>query len=367
MSTKKVQNDRLYHLDLIRFIAALYVVLYHYGFRGFAKDNLSILQFQPLEGFSKYGYLGVDLFFIISGFVILMSVKNSNLIDFCISRFTRLYPAFWLSVILSASIIALYGDKIFNVTFSQILFNLTMFNGFFGIEHVDGVYWSLVVELKFYILIAIILFFKKLKFIKVLGYILLAISLMQLVFPFAEVSRPIQAVYYLTFARWSAYFVAGMFFYLMKSEGNIISNIVPVLIAYLISIRYAVEDVVLRNDRYNNVYSDKIVVLLITIFFLILLLISIGQLKFLNKKIFLYFGVLTYPLYLIHQNIGFIIFNHLGNESNKWFLLFSVMVLMLVVSFLINKYLEKPLGSYLRKKLSKNKFLLSLKSKLASL
>mgnify|MGYP001576560831 CR=1 FL=1 len=76
----RANTNRLYHLDLIRFIAALYVVFYHLCYRGFAKDNLSILQFSPLENFAKYGYLGVDLFFIISGFVIIMSVKNSNLI-----------------------------------------------------------------------------------------------------------------------------------------------------------------------------------------------------------------------------------------------------------------------------------------------
>jgi peptidoglycan/LPS O-acetylase OafA/YrhL len=73
---KKQARHRLYHIDLLRFVAALYVVFYHYGFRGFAKDDMSVVQYQPLEGFSKYGYLGVDLFFIISGFVILMTAKK---------------------------------------------------------------------------------------------------------------------------------------------------------------------------------------------------------------------------------------------------------------------------------------------------
>ncbi|NRD20146.1 acyltransferase [Winogradskyella eckloniae] len=359
----RVKSDRLYHLDLIRFIAALYVVFYHYCFRGFAKDNFSILQFEPLEGFSKYGYLGVDLFFIISGFVILLSIRNSNLIDFCISRFTRLYPAFWFCVITTALIIVLFGSPIFKVSLNQFLFNLTMLNGFFGIEHVDGVYWSLVVELKFYILVGIVLFFKKLKYIKFLGYILLAISILQLIIPFAVAPKFLQAIYYITFARWNPYFVAGMFFFLMKSEHNILKNLIPVIIAYFISLRYAILTIEHRNALYGYGFSHEIVIALITLFFIIIFLISTNKLQALNKRIFMSLGVLTYPLYLLHQNIGYIIFNHLGKSVNKWLLLSIVLFFMLIASYFISKKIEKPLGTYMRNKLKMNPFLLKLKTK----
>lgn len=359
----KTKSDRLYHLDLIRFIAALYVVFYHYCFRGYAKDNLSILQFEPLESFSKYGYLGVDLFFIISGFVILMSVRNSNLIDFCISRFTRLYPAFWFCVIITAIIILLFGGTIFNITLNQVLFNLTMLNGFFNVEHVDGVYWSLVIELKFYVLIGLVLFFKKLKYIKILGYLLLAISILQLIVPFSEAPKFLQAIYFVTFARWSPYFVAGMFFFIMKSEKDIIKNIIPVVIAYSASIYYAILTVNHRNENYGYGFSHEVVIVLITLFFIAIFLISVGKLQILNKRVFMSLGVLTYPLYLLHQNIGFIIFNNFGNTINKWVLLFIVMAIMIAAAFLISKKIEKPLGTYMRNKLKQNSFLLKLKTK----
>jgi peptidoglycan/LPS O-acetylase OafA/YrhL len=363
-SSVKTKNDRLYSIDLIRFIAALYVVFYHYGFRGFAKDNMSILQFSELESFSKYGYLGVDLFFIISGFVIIMSVRNSDLIDFGISRFTRLYPAFWVSVALTALVTFFYGGIIYNVSLKQVLFNLTMLNGFFGVEHVDGVYWSLVVELKFYFLIAIVLFFNKLKHIKIFGYILLAISILQLFLPFADAPRFLQVIYYATFARWSPYFIAGMFFYFIRSEKEILKNLIPIIIAYFVAIKYALENVVYRSEVYGHNFSAIVVVLLISIFFVVIFFISINKLKLLNRKVFLYMGILTYPLYLIHQNIGFIIFNNLGSKINKWVLLFAVFTIMLIASYMINKFIEKPLGSGLRKSLKKNSLLIKLKSKL---
>jgi len=363
-SSVKTKNDRLYSIDLIRFIAAVYVVFYHYGFRGFAKDNMSILHFPELENFSKYGYLGVDLFFIISGFVIIMSVRNSDLIDFCISRFTRLYPAFWICIILTAVFTVFFGGAIYIVTIQQVLFNLTMFNGFFGVEHVDGVYWSLVIELQFYFLIAIILFFKKLKYIKTFGYVLLAISISQLLLPFAEAPRFVQVIYYITFARWNPYFIAGMFFYFMRSENEILKNLIPILVAYFVAIIYALQNLEYKAEAYGHSFSESIVIALITSFFIVIFLVSINKLKMLNKKKFLYMGILTYPLYLIHQNIGFMIFNNLGYTVNKWVLLFSVFILMLIVSYSINKYIEKPLGSNLRKNLRKNTLLIKLKSKL---
>lgn len=360
----KVPKDRLYHLDLIRFIAAIYVVFYHYGFRGYAKDDLSSLQFPLIEEFSKYGYLGVDLFFIISGFVILMSAKNSNIVDFCISRFTRLYPAFWFCVILSAIVIALYGGIIFNITWSQFLVNLTMLNEFVGIEHIDGVYWSLVIELKFYMLIAILLYFKKINYIKILGISLLIIAVMQIIIPISEAPKFLKIIYYITFARWSPYFVAGMFFFLMKSEKNILKNSVPVIAAYVIAMINAIVNVQYRNDLYNFGFSKIVVGCLVTSFFVSVFLISIGKLQIFNKKSFLYLGVLTYPLYLIHQNIGYIIFNNLGESINKWVLLIIVIVLMLITSYLISRYIEKPLGTYMRNSLKSNKLILKLKAKI---
>ena len=65
--------NRIYQIDLFRFIAAVCVVLYHYLFRGWAADNMSDLSFNKIGHFFKYGYLGVNLFFIISGFVIILS------------------------------------------------------------------------------------------------------------------------------------------------------------------------------------------------------------------------------------------------------------------------------------------------------
>ncbi len=91
-----VARSRVSELDLLRFFAAFSVLLYHYTFRGYAAGDMSIMPYPLLAPISKYGYLGVDLFFLISGFVILMSASSGSLKRFAISRIVRLYPAFWV-------------------------------------------------------------------------------------------------------------------------------------------------------------------------------------------------------------------------------------------------------------------------------
>lgn len=86
-------RDRLYEIDLLRITAALAVVIYHYTFSGCA-GHLIPVSFPALRTVTRYGYLGVDMFFTISGFVVLLSAWGRRPLDFVISRITRLYPAY---------------------------------------------------------------------------------------------------------------------------------------------------------------------------------------------------------------------------------------------------------------------------------
>lgn len=142
-------NNRIYQIDLFRFLAALNVVFFHYFFRGYSADNLSNLNFSEISNFFKYGYLGVDLFFIISGFVISLSIKDRSLINFFISRISRLYPIYWISVLFTFIVIILFGAPRYNADIKQFIFNLTMFQNYLKVESMDTVYWTLYIEMVF--------------------------------------------------------------------------------------------------------------------------------------------------------------------------------------------------------------------------
>ena len=102
---------RFPELDGLRGIAALWVVLFHYTFgvaNHWLKHDLSLAaQVTPWNA-SIDGLRAVDLFFIVSGFVIFMTLDSSkSLLDFVVSRFARLFPAYWFSVLLTSTVVIL--------------------------------------------------------------------------------------------------------------------------------------------------------------------------------------------------------------------------------------------------------------------
>lgn len=122
--------------------AALAVALFHLT---------SPLQLPVSFWFGKYG---VDIFFMLSGFVIFQSLNShDSFLDFLKSRFIRLFPIFWICVLASSLGIFLlhYGDKELSPT--MVLANLTMIpKQFLGVSsYIEGSYWTLEHELFFYI------------------------------------------------------------------------------------------------------------------------------------------------------------------------------------------------------------------------
>ncbi len=96
---------RLELLDYGRFIAALCVLASHYLYNGILTGKInSIAPMPEVADIVKYGYLGVDFFFIISGYVIFFSAQNKSAGDFLTSRALRLFPAFWVAVLLTSTV-----------------------------------------------------------------------------------------------------------------------------------------------------------------------------------------------------------------------------------------------------------------------
>ena len=132
-----MDNRRLQGLDGLRGIAALGVVAYHYDENDF-----------------YYGLLGVELFFVISGFVILMSLEKANsLAEFALHRAARLYPAYWLSVFVAGGFLLAAG----RTSIETVLVNATMLQGFFNRRDLIDPYWTLTYELWFYVMTAALL------------------------------------------------------------------------------------------------------------------------------------------------------------------------------------------------------------------
>ena len=112
-----ITPGRFSELDGLRGIAALAVVAYHFGYP--AVQNYPRTAPEPYS--IPLGELGVQLFFIISGYVILLSaIKSGSALKFGISRFARLYPTYWLALAVAAAVYFLYGNPGRNITVAAL-------------------------------------------------------------------------------------------------------------------------------------------------------------------------------------------------------------------------------------------------------
>ncbi|MCM0750675.1 hypothetical protein DEA98_02050 [Brucella pseudogrignonensis] len=87
---------------------------------------------------------------MISGFVIAYSAEGQKPFNFLISRFSRIYPTFLIIMSVSALVIWLSGNPLFQISSDQYLANIFIFSKLLGQSFVDGAYWSIVLELIFY-------------------------------------------------------------------------------------------------------------------------------------------------------------------------------------------------------------------------
>jgi peptidoglycan/LPS O-acetylase OafA/YrhL len=141
-------------LDYVRFGAALSVTLYHLGFQEWARatDSTAAAIRTDLASIAPVistGWVGVPIFFILSGFVIAFSAEGHSAGRFAIGRVARLYPAVWICAPLTAIAISSDPDVI-----SRLLRSLTLLP--WG-PWVSGVYWTLAVEVIFYIIVAAVI------------------------------------------------------------------------------------------------------------------------------------------------------------------------------------------------------------------
>jgi len=312
---------------------------FHYTFRGALGGAFSDLSFPGLDGVTRYGYLGVNLFFLISGFVILMTATGKSARQFVVSRAARLYPAYWCCVTLTLLATLLLGGGRFAVGAGQYLVNLTMVHEPLGVESVDGVYWSLLVELKFYGLVFLLVLFGQVRHAKAYLGAWLGAALWLSV----HHHRALGAV---LIPEYAGYFVAGATFFLIAREGNSPYKTVLLAASYLLTVRYALMPG--GDSLMSHQLDPRVDVLAVGAFFALLYLVATGKTRRFGSRKFVWLGALTYPLYLLHQNVGYMLFNLLGGRVEKHVLLAGVTALMLAASWWVHRRIERTYGPRLR-------------------
>ncbi len=326
-------NTRIYALDWLRVIAAISVVMYHY-IPLLPEDSIP-MWLTPFQ----YGYLGVEFFFIISGFVILMSAEGSSTWSFFTSRVTRIYPALWICASITAITALSVTNDQYEVSLGQYIANLTLWHRQFSQTHLDGVYWTLTVELRFYLIIGFFIWLKRLKQLPSALNIWLLVCSISLVLQ----DNPSKLLY------WGSYFIAGAYFYYIYKYGVRAKNLIPLFMAFLCSLYQAYD---YTREGLSQPIAMAIVSSFYFIFSLIIFKTSTWSLSGSWARVSVAFGAMTYPLYLVHQNVGNVLFNQLSSDISPLLKLLIVTSTMVTVSFLIALFLEPRLRIKLKYKLN---------------
>src|SRR6185436_15020159 len=159
-------------LDPLRFGAALFVAVFHLMFyswagasigapQGFEQFFAADVQFPNAAPFTWFGWVGVEIFFVISGFVIANSASKSSPKEFLFGRALRLYPAVWVGSTLSLLVLFIFArEKASEFILPYVQAMLLVPKGIRG-QWLDAVYWTLAAEMAFYGLVFCTLLTKK--------------------------------------------------------------------------------------------------------------------------------------------------------------------------------------------------------------
>jgi peptidoglycan/LPS O-acetylase OafA/YrhL len=332
LETTASNTQKIGSINALRFLAAMFVLFYHFCFVFYYAKTTQV-DIPVLRELFKYGYLGVELFFIISGFVISLSAEGRNAYSFLKSRLGRLYPVFWASAVVTG-VFLVFGGSIINqpLSLSKFLANLTMVPQIIPGSYtlLDPSYWTLAVEIKFYFIIFLLLIFKQFKRIELFS--ILASIFITLGIFFTDI--PII---------WTSYFIAGILFYKVYKEGLTPWRIFGLCNTLFISIYFALARIPSHNLNFKGTeFNPTTITLYILSFFVMFLLISLNKIKIANNRYINILGVLTYPLYLLHQQVARILFTYGNIKEIPLYISFTVTIILLfVISYIIHRLFER--------------------------
>ncbi len=348
-SRPKAAGPRLAALDGLRLIAALAVAVYHLSVSWRIDGQNPPQHFLPnFAHLAIYGFLGVELFFLISGFVICMSSWRRGLGDFFVSRVSRLYPAYWVCILITALVVTLFpvvgGVPVSGTPdLREIAVNLTMLQEPLGVAMVDTVYWTLFVELRFYLLFAALVAFG-------LTYrrtvIFCAVWMVVSVIGPTLDSRIVDIV---GIPEYAPYFIAGIAAFLIYKFGRSPLLFAIIGFAWLVSVKRVEDRVADVNPGFEVPTWPGVVI--VTLSFAVVLVIALGWTDRIRWGWLTTAGVLTYPFYLLHQRIGysFVRYTHEHTGLPAWTLIAGAILLVLGLAWLVHRYAEQPLTRWLRR------------------
>ena len=341
-SSSPAPRKRILELDAIRAISCLNLLLFHFTWVYAHKYGFD----SPLVWMFPYGKYGVQLFFMLSGFVNVMTlIGKRSTTDFLVARCIRIFPSYWLCILLNVLLFSSIPFFAQSVSVGATAANLSTLPKLFGYENMEPVTWTLQVEMLFYTFLVLMTALGGWKHTLrnlMVGTVAClagcaAIHGIKTAWPGNGFGGSLHVVEQLFILRNFPLFVMGMLLNeIYNDRGNRVHNALGILFAAFV---FHVVDL-----RGHNPAATALL-------FGLLAFGAWGKIPPLRWKPLVYISSISYTLYLFHNNIGSCCINQLqkfGLESHA-----SIVVatgLMIALGAATTMWFEAPITKFLRAK-----------------
>jgi exopolysaccharide production protein ExoZ len=335
-----------YHgIDALRFLTALLVAFFHLGFMSWASgpettpgrafgSDVAI----PFGDYAKFGWVGVPIFFVISGFVIANSAANASALTFLRSRILRLYPAAWVCATLTLLAWLIIGGE------SQLLERyLRSMSLWIKGPWIDGVYWTLAVEIAFYAIVFVLVAVRQFSRVHLLAWALSAASSAFLAVVYARGYSPLFSFDFML--PYGCHFSCGMFLWLWSTN-----RLSPAhsLTGASVAAGLGLAQVYLPFAPAGEAPLAPAFIYGIGVLWVAISARKTNPPRF--APLFRTVGLMTYPLYLLHDVVGIAAMRGLILHGVYPFIaMVGGLIFSVALSFLVCRYAEPLIRAPLRR------------------
>lgn len=343
----------------IRGLAAIWVLMFHLAM--IAKNNIASAYEAPK--IFESGWASVDLFFILSGFILAHShaddflvFSGKNIKYFFLSRFMRVYPLNTVVLLMVAVLVAAYGDfaEHFsaehpgNLSLPSFVSTLLLVNRWIPKSgEWNGPTWSLSAEVAAYIVFPFIIYFSSNINKRSISLFFSFTSIIVVLFLQAAVHR--FGLNFITtpgaFLRVGGFFTAGVF--LRRSAGmmpDFNKGIASILSIFSI-LGFVIFSFIPNGAGYMPIFSAALI---------FSLAYEHGPVNnFLKSRVVMFLGKISFPLYLVHT-MPLLAFGYYANVvkmsyENYWILVTPLSSFLIFISYVLHRYFEQPIHQWARK------------------
>lgn len=360
-------------LDLLRFVAALMVMWFHYGYLASANQTTNAAKAaqnllhlpQQLHATAQFGWVGVQIFFVISGFVIAFSGRGATPFRFFVSRVVRLVPGAWLCATITLAVLLVFGTHYSQEILWRGYRHSLMFHPM--MPWIDTSFWTLAIEVAFYGCVFVLLVLNRFAWMRQLAIVL---GLVSSVYWVAAAQTAIHAhlplsamlaqaqqwrSFDLLLIHHGMFFAIGILLWLELCDKNRRSHwfwIAVFAVTGCVQISSLAELAEAGAGRLmpltlvaSSIWLASLALMILAVRFNSRLLALPGMVRSGIRTM----GTMTYPLYLVHQIAGCTLIGVLIRHGMPGLSAVAVVALLaLVTAWVIATYLEPVLQKWMK-------------------